>query len=883
MGRQPLSHSIIRSSITLLLALLVAVGSGLMLMAPASWADQTDTPDSAVQNVRDGTLTWGINSEWRNYITGGIASGHIKAEAPATVDDQHRVTWTDASGEVDPIAGAGTITYRGSMLSQGHQGVGVPEGSWALDQKLTDLQIRLTSPTTATMSAIVDQPGEAGFPRYDGQRIELADLKFSNDQLQAGQVNAEAYFTADGADVFARTNENYQPGKQLDNVQFGIDQAAPPAQPETPLKPAALALAASSSTVYEGETVTVNATVTPKLAGRVEFKDSQGTVLAEVATQQGKAQFKTNALSRGEHTIRAEFTPDNTVYTTAAKNLTVSVVGQSNSGGSTSPGVQGSMEWGVKESFRNYVTGGIAKGKITPSGGAKQASSNGGFTFPQADAGTTWNGSSGTIQYAGNVNFYGHSGAMDVTLSNPVIVVKNSTTATLQTTLQGKTITLATIDLAKAKQQELDGDAVRFSSAPVHLHSQGKQFFSHGSSEFYATGEELDRITLTIGEGSEHGTAKTPAASPKSQTTTSSEESSTPAAAETTGDGAAAGSMKWGVSDYFAAYTTEKAGSSSCPTPSKHCAGGQIETSGVGSGWVFPQATGGQWDDANHTGTVNFSGVVNFKGYGMSMFLVSNPSITVHDASTATLSTGNTTGHGKASYSLNLAQGTKTENANGSVTWSNVPVNGSLAGVSASQSIGLDPVTFTVGTASDQTFGTSAAGGDDDEASQYEAADTPPTTQGLEVLTPADKIRQGGRIKVRAEGFDAADSGVLAVLYENGGAPIVLDDTAVADEDGTVEWSGTLPRDATGEHVITLQGSSAAGAEIDILLAQATAAVDTTDATNPNEGSDLLLALTGMQPWEWWASAGSLVSIAGCSSLLVARHRRAQAWSVTNG
>src|SRR5699024_3131049 len=174
-------------------------------------------------------------------------------------------------------------------------------------------------------------------------------------------------------------------------------------------------------------------------------------------------------------------------------------------------------------------------------------------------------------------------------------------------------------------------------------------------------------------------------------------------------------------------------------------------------------------------------------------------------------------------------------------------------------------------------------GGDDDEASQYEAADTPPTTQGLEVLTPADKIRQGGRIKVRAEGFDAADSGVLAVLYENGGAPIVLDDTAVADEDGTVEWSGTLPRDATGEHVITLQGSSAAGAEIDILLAQATAAVDTTEATSPNEGSDLLLALTGMQPWEWWASAGSLLSIAGCSSLLVARHRRAQAWSVTNG
>lgn len=886
MGRNTMSLSIIRRSITLLLTLLVAIGSGSMLMATASWADQTNTSEHDMQNVSDGTLTWGINSEWRKYITGGIANGHIKAEAPATVDDNHRVTWTEATGEINPVAGTGTITYRGSMLSQGHQGVGVPEGSWALDQKFTDIQITLTSPTTAKMSAIVDQPGEAGFPQYNQQRVEIVDLEFTHDELQAGQVDAKAFFTEDGADVFARTNENYQPGKQVDNVKFGIDQAAPPTEPETPVKPAALAVTVSSSTVYEGETVTLNATVTPQLAGRVEFKNSDGTVLAEAATQQGKAQFKTNSLSRGDHTIRAEFTPDSAEYSTAAKNITVSVIKKSSSEGASSSGVQGSMEWGVKESFRNYVTGGIANGKITPSGGAKQARGNGAFTFPQADSGTTWNGSSGKIQYAGNVNFYGHSGVMDVTLSNPVIVVENSNSATLQTTSQGKTITLATIDLAKAKKQELGGDAVRFSSAPVNLHSQGKQFFSHGSSEFYATGEELDRITLTIGEGTKHGTAKPPAASPKSQSNASSNDSSTPAVAETSGEGSAAGSMKWGVSDYFAAYTTEKAGSSSCPTPSKHCAGGQIETSGVGSGWVFPQATGGDWDEENQTGTVNFSGVVNFKGYGMSMFLVSNPSITVQDASTATLHTGNNTSHGKASYPLDLAQGTKTENANGSVTWSNVPVNGSLAGVSASQSIDLDPVTFTVGTASNESFGTSAAGSGEDDESQYEAADTPPTTEGLEVLTPEDQIRQGGRIKIKAEGFDAEDSGVLAVLYENsdGAEPIVLDDTAVADEHGTVEWSGTLPSDATGEHIITLQGSSDAGAEIDILLARATAAMDTTVPTSPNTASsDVLLALTGMQPWEWWASAGSLLSIAGCSTLLVARHRRMQAGSLTDG
>src|SRR5699024_11517770 len=49
-------------------------------------------------------------------------------------------------------------------------------------------------------------------------------------------------------------------------------------------------------------------------------------------------------------------------------------------------------------------------------------------------------GSSGKIQYAGNVNFYGHDGVMDVTLSNPVIVVENSSSAKLQTQFQGNNI-----------------------------------------------------------------------------------------------------------------------------------------------------------------------------------------------------------------------------------------------------------------------------------------------------------------------------------------------------------------------------------------------------------------------------------------------------------
>lgn len=796
MGRMQTPKAILRKSLAVLTASIIAVSSGTLLSASDASADQ----QSSEQSIDGGSLIWGINEGWRNYVSGPIAGGKVEPVEPATRNDDNSVTWKNATGQVNLDQGSGTIKYSGGMRSLGHMGY-VTTDEYGLDQTLSDLEIELTSPTTATLSAVVDQTAVLAFQEYTNQRVDIADLEFSQEDLRSGSVAADATFTAHGAAIYAEMNDNYKPGAEVDQVRFTIE---------------------ANAKVPEGSKEPDSSSSTDDLPSPTE----------KPATD----------------------TTDNQK--------------------SGSSGVQGKLEWGLKQSFRSYVRGPIAGGKITASGGAQQLSGNGAFTFPQASSGTTWNGSSGKVQYAGNVNFYGHDGVMDVTLSNPRVVIEDSNSAKLQTQFQGETITLATIDLSGAAREDLTGDAVRFTGAPVTLHSQGVEFFAHNGQGFYKAGEELDRLNLTVGAGSEISQAATPPSS-NSNTSQSSNESSTTTPIPTAADASAAGSMKWPVSDYFAAYTTAEAGSSSCPTPSGHCAGGQIETSGVGEGWVFPQATGGDWDDETQTGTVNFSGLVAFKGYGMTMFEVSNPSITVSDDATATLQTGNSTSHGEASYSLDLAAGTKTENGNGSVTWSNVSVNGSLAGISASQSIDLEPLTFTVGTPNEASFGASASGSGSDEESQYEAADTPPTTDGLEVLTDPEKIREGGRIKVRAEGFEAEDSGVLAVLYEDTDAtePIVLDDTAKADADGVVEWSGTLPDGATGDHVMTLQGSSDAGAEIDIQSAQATAAT----GAYPEDmgvGERLMLAMGGMEPWEWWASAGSLLSIAGCSSLLTLRHRR---------
>src|SRR5699024_2528502 len=107
--------------------------------------------------------------------------------------------------------------------------------------------------------------------------------------------------------------------------------------------------------------------------------------------------------------------------------------------------------------------------------------------------------------------------------------------------------------------------------------------------------DQLDVITFTVGDSSKTAVAKTPLSKNTGTQQVDGASSSTANAqtpASTANTGSAAGSLKWGISSYFAKYTTEKSGTSGCPTPSKHCAGGNIETSGVGSGWLFPQATG---------------------------------------------------------------------------------------------------------------------------------------------------------------------------------------------------------------------------------------------------------------------------------------------------
>ncbi|MFF7471774.1 HtaA domain-containing protein [Streptomyces sp. NPDC008092] len=161
----------------------------------------------------------------------------------------------------------------------------------------------------------------------------------------------------------------------------------------------------------------------------------------------------------------------------------------------------GTLTWGVKESFRTYVVGSVAQGGITVSGGAAQAAGNGVFTF--GDATGDYDTDAGTLSAAfdGAVTFKGHESngtyGLDLTLGNLRATLddgKGELTAdvtSLGTTT--KDVELADLKAASADLTPTD-DVITLDDVTATLTEAGAKAFSG----YYPAGTELDPLGLSV-------------------------------------------------------------------------------------------------------------------------------------------------------------------------------------------------------------------------------------------------------------------------------------------------------------------------------------------------------------------------------------------------
>ncbi|MEU9565045.1 HtaA domain-containing protein [Streptomyces sp. NPDC048161] len=296
----------------------------------------------------------------------------------------------------------------------------------------------------------------------------------------------------------------------------------------------------------------------------------------------------------------------------------------------------GTLEWGVKESFRKYLASSFSGGKITVKDGAVQAPGNGVFTFADGK-GTYDTATHGTdTAFGGGVNFYAHGGVLDITLSD----VKLATTGTGGaitvdvTTPKGTRddVRFADLDLSAVKPGRGEGGAMVFKDIPATLTKAGSEAFDGQ----YKEGDALDPATLSVkavsaptteptGKPTEEPTGKPstePTTEPTGKPTTKPTEptthptgkpTSTTSPSDSTTDEPAAdsgeivgGTLDWGVKKSFRSYVTG---------PIAH---GRIETTAgataSGDGYRFPDATG-HFDAAKQTLNAEFDGKVRFLGH----------------------------------------------------------------------------------------------------------------------------------------------------------------------------------------------------------------------------------------------------------------------------
>ncbi len=173
------------------------------------------------------------------------------------------------------------------------------------------------------------------------------------------------------------------------------------------------------------------------------------------------------------------------------------------------PVAGGQLDWGVKESFRNYIKGPIAHGQVTPSEGASE---NAGGTYRFPLAGGSADPVAASLAASGKVRFTGHdSGSgplLDLTIWDLRVELAGSA-GTLYADVLSKSLATGEVesfpDVAFA-ELDLSGiepvaaeETLTWEAVPAVLTEDGAGAFAG----FYAAGAELDPVTVTATLGAE--------------------------------------------------------------------------------------------------------------------------------------------------------------------------------------------------------------------------------------------------------------------------------------------------------------------------------------------------------------------------------------------
>lgn len=429
--------------------------------------------------VESGTLSWDIRESFLKYLT-GFAHGSVNVEGMEKTA-AGGFKYTQASGVYNPETKTGQINFAGTAEFTGHNG--------QLKSTIKNMRLVVVN-GKGTLVADVDALTRDG-KSVSKTGLAIAEVDLSGASVKDGVFsaqNAAVALTAEGSDVL------------FAGQYRGADNAMAPL----------------SFSVKLSEQTAENTVEVPRVSEN-KSSDNKGSENGSSDNSSSNSSGNSGANGSGSNgsagtsgsVSNGGSSSNGSVSNNPAQPVCVPVTRTrevQEQGASDGTIKSANLGWGVRDSFRNYVRGGIANGSWELNGTSYSSDA-----FNWSNGTGTFKNGKGSISFSGSVRFTGHHGILDTTIANPRLEI-NGNSGTLYATMNsndpsGKATNYGEVALLKVDLSGLQSssDAVSINGAATTLTAEGAKAFAG----FYDAGKDMAPLSFSAAINGAKTTTKT--------------------------------------------------------------------------------------------------------------------------------------------------------------------------------------------------------------------------------------------------------------------------------------------------------------------------------------------------------------------------------------
>ena len=443
-------------------------------------APRTDVPRGQGHIIESGNLTWNIRDSFLHYLN-TIARGNITVEG-LSKNAAGGLDFTSASGSYDESTKTGQINFAGKVHISGHH------GQLNSSFENTRLVIKEGKGYLVVDAEALNMQGEnRTFKDLVLAEVDLSGATLENNVLSA--KNAAVTVTVEGSEAIFAGQYNDADKRAMAPLSFSAKLGSQLVENKV------------TDTTVKGSNTGSGST---NLGNNANAGIGGTNFGGSVNNGGGNASPSRNGSAPAAHPNGGKSgsfssvskNPAQPVCTpvTVTKQVPVKAANKAPAASADGKVASADLGWGVRDSFRNYIRGGIANGSWDLNG---TTYSNNAFQWAKGTG--SFKDGKGSISFTGSVHFTGHHGILDTTISNPRLEI-NGKTAVLYATMVGNDmdgkshnygeVALLNVDVSGL---QVSGDKISISGAGTTITAEGAKAFAG----FYEAGKDMAPLSFS--------------------------------------------------------------------------------------------------------------------------------------------------------------------------------------------------------------------------------------------------------------------------------------------------------------------------------------------------------------------------------------------------